>query len=122
MSIWTETPTGQATVAREVVPDGFEAILPATSDEAIDARIRRFAYGLDHPMGMCRMAKRPGWEGNDGGVVDSHGRVFGVEGLRVADGSVLPVPIAAHIQAAVYALAERMAVVVAESHQPGHTI
>ena len=116
MSVWTETPTGKATVAKEVVPDGFEPILPGTSDEAINARICRFAYTFEHPMSTCRMAKQPGWEDEeDGGVVDGQCRVFGVQGLRVVDASVFPIPLAAHIQAAVYAVAEKMAVVIAEA-------
>ncbi|KAF3769946.1 long-chain fatty alcohol dehydrogenase [Cryphonectria parasitica EP155] len=38
-----------------------------------------------HQMGSCRMSAR-----EDGGVVDRHGKVWGVEGLYVADASVFP--------------------------------
>lgn len=109
MRPWTDTPTGKATVLEEVVAPGFEPILPTTSDEAVDARIRKWGYTLAHPMGTCRMAT-----GAADGVVDSQCRVFGTKGLRVVDASVLPVPMAAHLQAVVYALAERAAVIVAE--------
>ncbi len=39
-----------------------------------------------HPVGTCRM----GAEADRGAVVDARARVFGVEGLRVADCSIMP--------------------------------
>jgi len=45
-------------------------------------------------------------------VVDSDLRVYGVEGLRIADASVLPVPIGGHLQATLYALAEQAAEII----------
>ena len=42
-----------------------------------------------------------------GKVVDSDLCVYGVQGLRVVDTSVMPLPIAAHYQACTYALAEQ---------------
>ena len=43
-----------------------------------------------------------------GKVVDAECRVKGVSGLRVVDASVIPVPLAAHYQTPVFALAEQM--------------
>lgn len=50
-----------------------------------------------HPGASCSMGR----------VVDAECRVKGVQGLRVVDASVIPVPLAARYQAPVFALAEQ---------------
>ena len=52
-----------------------------------------------HPGGTCAI----------GSVVDAGLRVIGVEGLYVADASVMPAPVSGNINATVTALAERAA-------------
>ncbi|KAJ4007607.1 hypothetical protein NW752_010273 [Fusarium irregulare] len=64
-----------------------------------------------HPVGTCAMGGRAGIEG---GVVDSRLRVYGVKGLRVVDASIMPLQISAHIQATVYAIAEKAAHMIIE--------
>jgi choline dehydrogenase-like flavoprotein len=50
-----------------------------------------------------------------GKVVDSNLCVYGVQGLRVVDASVIPLPIAAHYQACTYALAHQAAEIIGGS-------
>ncbi|KAG5917755.1 hypothetical protein E4U42_007126 [Claviceps africana] len=64
-----------------------------------------------HPVGTCGMGGRAGIEG---GVVDERLRVYGVRGLRVVDASVMPLQISAHLQATVYAIAEKGAHMILE--------
>jgi cholesterol oxidase len=45
----------------------------------------------------------------DHGVVDPSGRVFGCDGLYVADGSILPGPVGVNPSMTIAALAERIA-------------
>jgi choline dehydrogenase len=54
------------------------------SDEAIDAYVRKDVSTWFHPVGTCRMGT-----GEDA-VVDPHLHVRGIDGLRVADASIMP--------------------------------
>lgn len=67
-----------------------------------------------HPVGTCAMG---GHEGIDGGVVDDRLRVYGVNGLRVCDASIMPLQISAHLQATVYAIGEKGADMIREDWQ-----
>ncbi len=54
------------------------------SDDELDAYIRASCYVAQHPVGTCAMGM------GERSVVDPVLRVIGVEGLRVADASVMP--------------------------------
>ena len=92
-----ETPEGQELVADEIVPKGHTCLPSTASDAEIDQRIQIGGVSCSHPGASCSMGK----------VVDAECRVKGVQGLRVVDASVIPVPLAAHYQAPVFALAEQ---------------
>jgi choline dehydrogenase len=70
---------------------------------AMRAWIRRGVGSYFHPAGTCRLGADPD------SVTDLHLRVRGVDDLRVADASVLPVIPNAHTSATVLAVAERAA-------------
>jgi choline dehydrogenase len=63
------------------------------SDAEIDAWIRASADTVFHPVGSCRMGSDPE------SVVDGRLRVRGVDGLRVADASVMPMIASCNTQA-----------------------
>ena len=94
-----ETSAGKEYIEGEVAPPGFPSLTAQSTDEDIDARIRATGTPHYHPAGSAAMGK----------VVDPDLRVYGVQRLRVADLSVLPVPIGGHPQATLYALAEQAA-------------
>ena len=74
-----------------------------STDQELDARVRRCAGTFYHTAGTASM----------GEVVDAECKVKGVLGLRVVDASVMPTPVSAHFMVAVYALAEQMAEIIA---------
>lgn len=98
-----ETSEGQEIVKCEIIPEGSSPVTSKSSDEELDARIKRSAATWFHPAGTAAMGK----------VVDTELRVLGAERLRVVDTSVLPCPIGAHYQVCCYALAEQAADIIA---------
>lgn len=76
-----------------------------------DAEWRDFVLNttlsIYHPVGTCSMLPR-----KDGGVVDSKLKVYGTTNLRVVDASIIPVLISAHLQTAVYGIAEMAAEII----------
>ena len=73
------------------------------SDAELDHYIRARPATAHHPCGTCRMGA------DDEAVVDATLKVRGVEGLRVADASVMPDLVGGNINATVIAIAEKAA-------------
>ena len=76
--IYTTQPMGN--LLREEKTPGIDV----QSDDELDAFIRATCYCAQHPTSTCAMGM------GERSVVDSQLRVIGVEGLRVADASVMP--------------------------------
>ena len=75
----------------------------AVSDAQLGDYVRQFAESYHHQAGSCRM-------GLDArAVVDPQLRVNGIEGLRVADASVMPAVPSGNCHAAIVMIAEKAA-------------
>ena len=85
-------------VEEEVVPGAA-----AASDEDILAFIRRTGNTIYHPSGTCRMG------GDPASVVDPDLRVRGIEGLRVADASIMPTVVSGNTNAPAIMIGEKCA-------------
>ncbi|MBL6852231.1 MAG: choline dehydrogenase [Alphaproteobacteria bacterium] len=71
------------------------------TDAQIDAWIRKTAETIYHPVGSCKMGK------DSEAVVDAQLRVYGVEGLRVVDASVMPTLVSGNTNAPTIMIAEK---------------
>jgi choline dehydrogenase len=86
-------------------------VLPGANVRS-DTDILEFVCGLGgtvfHPVGTCRMGT------GEGAVVDPQLRVYGIEGLRVADASIMPNITSANTNAASLMIGERGAALILE--------
>ncbi len=78
----------------------------AQSDADIEAFIRHKAETIYHPVGTCKMGPI---DGDPQAVVDHQLRVYGVNGLRVADASIMPTLVSGNTNAPVIAIADKLA-------------
>jgi len=88
------TPPASTLVEAEMAPGA-----DAQSDDAVDAWLRASLISAGHPVGTCAM----------GSVVDSRLKVQGIEGLRVADASIMPSIIRGNTHAPTVMIAEKAA-------------
>ncbi len=98
--------------AREIAQaDGFadirgEEVWPGEdvqTNEEIEEHVRQTAHTVYHPVGTCKMGS------DELAVVDDDLRVRGVEGVRVADTSVMPKITSGNTNAPAIAIGERVA-------------
>ena len=75
----------------------------AESDDALAELIRNRADTVYHPVGTCRMGA------DADSVVDPQLRVRGVQGLRVADASIMPQIISGNTNAPTIMIGEKLA-------------
>jgi choline dehydrogenase-like flavoprotein len=87
---------------------------PGLDNVNTDAEWRDFALNttltIYHPVGTCAMIPK-----EKGGVVNSKLKVYGTSNLRVVDASIIPVLISAHMQTAVYSIAEMAAQIIIDA-------
>lgn len=97
---------GQPALARH---GGRELSAAVRSDAEIEAFIRAHADTIYHPVGSCRMGRGPL------DVVDERLRVYGVQGLRVVDASVMPHVVGGNTNAPTIMIAEKAAHMILET-------
>ncbi len=74
-----------------------------SSDEKVFEHIKTYVETVYHPVGTCKM-------GNDAmAVVDQDLKVIGIEGLRVADASIMPTIVSGNTNAACIMIGEKAA-------------
>ncbi|KAJ7156148.1 GMC oxidoreductase [Mycena filopes] len=96
-------------VVREVDPG-----LEYNTDQEIREYIKNTHASSWHTVGSCSMLPL-----ENQGVVDPNLRVYGTHNLRVVDISIIPIHIAAHMQATAYMIAEKAADLIRASRSQG---
>lgn len=75
-----------------------------------ECAIRHFTFTIYHPVGTCKMGPRS----DPTAVVDPRLRVYGVKGLRVADGSIMPEIVSGNPNAPIIMIGEKASDMVKE--------
>ncbi|GAB3127640.1 hypothetical protein GCM10027160_52540 [Streptomyces calidiresistens] len=78
--------------------------LSLADDASVDRYVAKQVQTAHHPSGTAAMSADPG-----SGVVDSTWRVFGTEGLRMADASIIPSSVRASTNLTCMIIGERVA-------------
>jgi 5-(hydroxymethyl)furfural/furfural oxidase len=92
-------------VVRNLVGARVDLRALASDPDRLAQHVTDNVAGVFHPAGTCRM----GSAGDRAAVVDPSGRVYGVEGLRVADASIMPTIVAGNTNIPTIMIAEKIA-------------
>ncbi|MNF47472.1 Alcohol dehydrogenase [acceptor] [compost metagenome] len=99
-------------LARHIKSESLPGPGVGDSDEALEAYVRARVGTALHPAGTCAMGLGPK------AVVDAQLRVHGLQGLRIADASIMPNIVRGNTAAATIMIAERAAVFINHFEQP----
>jgi len=94
------------------VVEGFTFDQVLNDDDALEAFVRKAAIGVWHASCTCRMGR----DDDPMAVVDTQGRVRGVQGLRVVDASIFPVVPCANTNFPTLMTAEKISEAVLAGH------
>ena len=93
---------------RKYSPEEFRPGAEVDGDEKLARAAGDIGTTIFHPVGTCRMGS------DDGAVVDPRLRVAGIDGLRVADASVMPTITSGNTNAPTLMIAEKAAAMIKE--------
>jgi choline dehydrogenase-like flavoprotein len=105
MKALLKTAAGKTFVDSRLATPGEPALNSDSTDAEIDVHIRNTGVAHKHAAGSAPMGK----------VVGPDLGVYGVERLRLADSSMIPLPFGGHPQATLYAVAEQAAHIILQS-------
>jgi len=94
---------GQPAMAKHVTAEHLAGNSELTNKDSYIEFARNFGRTSYHPVGTCAMGN------SDQSVVDANLKVYGIEGLRVADSSIMPAINSSNTQAPTVAIAEKAA-------------
>ena len=87
------------------------------SEDYWKCTIRNLATTVYHLIGTCKMGPKT----DPGAVVDERLRIYGIKGIRVIDGSVIPKMISCNTNAAIIMVGEKGASMLKEDWEEKHT-
>jgi len=91
----------QPAISRYVTAEHLAGNSELTNKDSYIEFARNFGRTSYHPVGTCAMGK------TDDAVVDENLKVYGIEGLRIADSSIMPTIVSSNTQAPTVAIAEK---------------